>query len=179
MQENIKTYSEKVKLLHAISNNDHHFQAFQALPMVKNMNESQAALIFSAFTLKRFQAGEQVYQAGSISAGEVYMLLSGKVNVSNQSGHQYSNLKTGDVFGLFSFLDEQRGHSANITVERDIEVLTLERTRFNAIDTHEPKLGRQLMRFMFQLLSAKALGMEIEYAHMHSFAFGGKSGGKI
>ncbi|MDX8388736.1 MAG: cyclic nucleotide-binding domain-containing protein, partial [Ghiorsea sp.] len=101
-------------------------------------------------------------------------ILEGKVNVKSESGYKFSSLRKGDVFGLFSFLDENRKHSATLTVERDTVALTLDRAYFDLISLEEPKLGQQLMRFMFSLMSKKASELEVEYAHMHNFAFGGK-----
>ncbi len=150
------------------------FKVFCQLPLVSNMAQDQAMVLFSCMTRKHYAAGEVVYQAGTASDGEMFLILDGKVNVQNESGYTYTSLRQGDVFGLFSFLDEKRSHSATLCVERDMVVLTLERSYFDLISVEEPKLGNQLMRFMFSLLSKKALELEVEYAHMHNFAFGGK-----
>ncbi len=172
--KNVKEFADKGLIFESLIQSDANFRAFFQLPLVRDMTDRQAMVLFSCMTKKEFKAGDLVYQAGTASAGEMYLLLEGKVNVKNESGYKYSSLRQGDVFGLFSFLDEKRSHSATISVERDIVVLTLERSYFDLIALEEPKLGNQLMHFMFSLLSKKALELEVEYAHMHNFAFGGK-----
>ena len=167
-------HSEKGMMFESLIKSSADFKTFYQQPLVSDLTDKQAMLLFSCMTKKEFKAGDVVYQAGSSSEGEMYFLLEGKVNIKNESGYKYSSLRQGDVFGLFSFLDEKRSHSATISVERDIVVLTLERSYFDLIALEEPKLGNQLMRFMFSLLSKKALELEVEYAHMHNFAFGGK-----
>lgn len=174
MNESMIAYTKKEVLFSSLVESNANFKAFYDLPIVHNMSLDHAMLLFSTMSLKAFKAGDTVYEAGRATAGEMYLILDGKVNVCNESGHQYTSLRQGEVFGLFSFLDGSRSHSATITVERDIEVLTLERSCFDMIGIEDAKLGEQLMRFMFQLLSQKALEMEVEYAHMHKFAFGGK-----
>ena len=150
------------------------FKVFKQLPLVKGMVEEHALELFCCMSRKSFVAGDVIYQAGSASDSEMFMILEGKVNVRNESGYKYTSLRAGEVFGLFSFLDEQRSHSATIVVENDVTVLSMERAHFDLIAIEEPQLGNQLMRFMFSLLSKKALELEVEYAHMHNFAFGGK-----
>lgn len=150
------------------------FRAFNTLPLVAALDAQAAMMIFSCMTRKVFAEGEMIYEAGSCSVSQMYLILDGKVSVTSESGHAYSKLKQGDVFGLFSFLDENRQHSVTIQVEQELTVLTLDRAYFDLICIEQPTLGHQLMRFMFQLLSEKALKFEVEYAHMHNFAFGGK-----
>ena len=150
------------------------FKIFQNLPLVKNMTREHAMLLFSCLKEVQFKAGEIVYRAASLAEGEMYLILEGKVAVKDESEYRYASLKSGDVFGLFSFLDEERRHSATIQAEKDTVVLTLERSYFDLLTLEDPSLGQHLMHFMFRLLSEKALKMEVEYAHMHQFALGRK-----
>jgi len=172
--ENVMEYSKKEVMLESLIESNADFKTFYQLPLVSDMSQKHAMVLFSCMTRKTFEAGKVIYEAGTSSDGEMYLILDGKVSVQNESGYKYTSLRQGDVFGLFSFLDEKRSHSATLCVERDVVVLTLERTYFDLIALEEPKLGNKLMRFMFSLLSEKALELEVEYAHMHNFAFGGK-----
>ncbi len=154
------------------SNKD--FLDFYALPFVQDMDKEHALTLFSCMKLVSFERGEVIYRAGEASVGRMHILLEGKVVVTSESGYKYSSLRQGGVFGLFSFLDDKRTHSATLTVERDVRVLVLERNLFDLMALEEPKLANQWLRFMFSLLSKKALEMEFEYANIHNFAFGGK-----
>lgn len=172
--ENVTEYSKQDALAASLIESDADFQKFCSLPLIADLAHQDAMVLFSCMTRKTFAADAVIYQAGEEAEGRMYLILDGKVNVKSESGYQYSNLKQGGVFGLFSFLDEKRNHSATLTVERDVVALILDRTYFNLIALEEPKLGNQLMQFMFSLLSKKASELEVEYSHMHNFAFGGK-----
>jgi len=172
--QNIMEYSNKGSMAESLIVSDKRFQDFYRLPLMESINEKHAMLLFSCLTSETFEVGKTIYSAGEASAGKMHIILDGKVVVHSASGYKYNSLRKGEVFGLFSFLDEQRTHSATLTVERHTHVLTLERTFFDLMTLEEPKLASQWMRFMFSLLSKKALELEIEYANIHNFAFGGK-----
>ncbi len=177
IMERAENSVEKAVLLEALMSSmtsNVYFEAFKNIPLIKEMSEEHAMLLFACMKEKRFEAGEVVYQAGTAAEGEMYLILDGKVGVEDESGYRYDNLRVGGVFGLFSFLDDKRNHSATIKAEKDTVVLSLERSYFDLIALEEPKLGQQLMYFMFRLLSEKALKVEVEYAHMHQFALGRK-----
>jgi len=166
--------SDKQVLLSALINSNGSFKIFSELPLVNQMTEEHAKIIFTCMKEKHYQEGDVIYRAEEEADGEMYLILDGKVGVEGQNGYHYANLRAGDVFGLFSFLDDKRDHSATIRAEKDTTVLVLERNYFDLVALEDPKLGQYLMYFMFRLLSKKALKMEIEYAHMHEFALGRK-----
>ena len=172
--ENITEYSKQEVMVESLIGSSLDFQSFYELPLVADLAEKSAMVLFSCLTKRVFKDGKVIYRAGEASVGKMYLILDGKVQVNNESGYKFSSLRKGDVFGLFSFLDETRKHSATLVVEKEVTVLTLDRAYFDLIDMEEPKLGYELMRFMFRLLSKKASELEVEYAHMHHFAFGGK-----
>ncbi|MDX8407933.1 MAG: Crp/Fnr family transcriptional regulator, partial [Mariprofundaceae bacterium] len=76
--------------------------------------------------------------------------------------------------GLFSFLDEERLHSATVRAETELVILGINRCYFNVITLEDPTLGNQMLRFMFRLLSRMSLKLESEYAAMHEFALAGR-----
>lgn len=172
--ENIMEYSNKGSMVESLIESNLDFQTFCDLPLIADLEHKAAMVLFSCMSRETFDAGDVIYQAGEAAKGKMCLILDGKVNVKSESGYKYSSLRKGDVFGLFSFLDEKRNHSATLSVEKDTVALALERSYFDLIALEEPKLGNELMRFMFRLLSKKASELEVEYAHMHNFAFGGK-----
>jgi CRP-like cAMP-binding protein len=172
--ENIMGYSEKEMMVESMIESNADFQTMLKLPLIAELAHKDAMVLFSCMRKVSFEENEVIYTAGEASAGKMYLILDGKVNIRNESGYKYGSLRAGDVFGLFSFLDESRKHSATLTVEKNIKALTIERSYFDLITLEDPKLGHKLMRFMFVLLSKKASELEGEYANMHNFAFGGK-----
>jgi len=153
---------------------DNNFMKFRTMPIANSMKQQDAMLMFSCMNVRTYSAGETIYEAGTPSKSEISLIIDGKVSASDHSGHQYSLLNGGDVFGLFSFLDEDRVHSATLVAERDVKVLAIDRPYFDVITLEDPALGNQLLRFMFRLLSKMALQLEYEYAAIHGFALGRK-----
>ncbi|MDQ7002090.1 MAG: cyclic nucleotide-binding domain-containing protein [Ghiorsea sp.] len=172
--ENIMEYSKKEVMVEPLIEANANFKAFYNLPLLAEMKKKHAMILFTCMTREDFQAGDMIYESGTTSAGKMSLILDGKVNVTSESGYPFTSLAHGDVFGLFSFLDENRNHSVTLTVDKDTVVLSIDRAYFDLIALEDPKLGNQLMRFMFRLLSKKASELEVEYAHMHHFALGGK-----
>jgi CRP-like cAMP-binding protein len=147
-----------------------HFMRFRSLPVGQELGGMESMLLFSCFIERHVPAGTTIYCADGESDGTMYMILNGSVDVADRNGHVYESLQAGDVFGLFTFLDSNRLHSATITASRDLTLLTLERSYFDLVTLEDPNLGSQLLRFMFRLLSRQALRLETEYAAMHGYA---------
>ncbi len=147
------------------------FARFRGMPVGQELEVNDAMALFSCFEEQHIQKGAILYEAGTESERTMYLLLAGNVSVRDASGNIYSTLKSGDVFGLFSFL-ENRPHSATVTAQGDLVVLTLRRMYFNLITLEDPVMGHQLLRFMFRLLSRMALNLEVEYAALRDYALG-------
>jgi len=150
------------------------YMRFRSLPVVQDLGEPEAKLLFSCFLERNIAASTPIYSADEASNNEMYLILDGRVSVSDRSGFCYETLGPGDVFGLFSFLDEDRVHSASIQAETDLNLLLINRAYFNVLTLEHPPLGNQMLRFIFKLLSRMALKLEVEYAAMRGFALGRK-----
>jgi CRP-like cAMP-binding protein len=137
------------------------------------MQLEECVELFSCFEVGRVAAGEVIYEADTASDHTMRLIIDGtaSVSVANSATGVYSRLDVGEVFGLFSFLDENRPHSATLMAETDVTLLTVSREYFNLIALEEPELGQQMLRFMFRLLSQTALKLESEYIAMHEFTF--------
>ena len=147
-----------------------YYMRFRALPMGQELGGREAMLLFSCFIERHVPAGTEIYRADTESDNTIHIILDGTASAADRNGHIYELLKAGDVFGLFSFLDSDRLHSATITAVQDLTLLTLERSYFDVVMLEDPALGYQMLRFMFVLLSRKALRLETEYAAMHGYA---------
>jgi len=144
------------------------FMRFRSLPIGQELAVHDAMEVFSCFEEVRYKREEVLYSAGSASERCVYMILEGNVSVSDVSGNVFSTLQAGDVFGLFSFLDD-RQHSATVKVLDDLTLLSLSRSYFDLITLEDPRLGFQLLQFMFRLLSRMSLKLEIEYSALRHY----------
>jgi len=150
------------------------FALFQKLNICQNLTPINVKLIFKNMSYHSYLAGETLYTAGKTSQQELFLILSGHVSASDQNGYQYITLSSGEVFGLFSFLDEERFHSATIKAESDLQVMRLSRASFDRIANYQPMLESVILRFMFRLLSKTTLKIEHEYAAIHEYALGRK-----
>ena len=155
------------------------YERFCRLPACQNLNHSESMLLFSCFEEQRLAAGQVVYEANTPSDNTMRIIVDGTISGSSPFHEEvslmhgsYIRLKAGDVFGLFSFLDEQRLHSATLKTESEVTLLAIDRSHFDLITLEDPKLGNQLLRFMFRLLSNMSLKLESEYAAMHHYVTG-------
>ncbi|MFQ5355235.1 MAG: Crp/Fnr family transcriptional regulator [Mariprofundaceae bacterium] len=140
------------------------FVRFRGLPVARELAAKESLPLFLCFKEKKIDKGTVMYMAQDNSEGIMYLILEGSVSVSDSPRHIYSILGAGDVFGLFSFLDQERLHSASIQARSNLTVLSLKREYFDAITIEDPMLGNQLLRFMFRLLSRMTLKLEVEYS---------------
>jgi len=157
-------------LVASISANPY-FARFRGMPVGQDLEVNDAMALFSCFEEQHINKGEILYEAGMQSERTMYILLAGNVSVRDTSGNIYSTLRPGDVFGLFSFL-EDRPHSATVTAQNNLVTMTLKRTYFDLITLEDPVLGYQLLRFMFRLLSRMSLNLEVEYVALRDYALG-------
>lgn len=148
------------------------FQKFCKLPICEHMQVDDCMQMFYCFDVQTRDAGAVMYEAGTASDKTMRLIIEGKVEVSSPSFGVYESLAAGDVFGLFSFLDEERLHSATVTAVSDVTLLCMNRDCFNLLTVEDVKLGNLLLRSMFRLLSRMSLKMENEYAAMHHYFTG-------
>ncbi len=148
------------------------FQKFYALPSCEGMQVDECMELFQCFEVVSCERGVPVYEAGSASDQTMRLLISGRVEVSHPSFGVCGHLEAGDVFSLFSFLDETRLHSATVKAESEVTLLCLNRAHFNLITVEDARLGNLLLRYMFRLMSSMSLKMENEYAAMHHYVTG-------
>jgi len=160
-------------LLHAFEASiasDPLYVRFRSMPVCQELDERECMVLYSCFDVRTYKTDEIIYEANTESDNTMHLILNGSVKVSSPSHDTYARLQAGDVFGLFSFLDEERPHSATVRAEADVTLLTINRAYFNVITIEDPTLGNQMLRFMFRFLSRMALKLESEYAAMHEFA---------
>jgi len=144
------------------------FMTFRGLAIGRELPVNNAMLLFSCFEEESFRKGDVLYTAGSTSERTVYIILQGCVSVRDASGNVFSTLRAGDIFGLFSFLDN-RPHSVTVTAHEGLTVLSLKRAYFDLITLEDPVLGSQLYQFMFRRLSHMSLKLESEYAALRDY----------
>lgn len=149
------------------------YRRFCELPACKELTEDESIQLFASLEPRCVNAGGVIYRANSKSEQTIYLITSGCASVSRPGHNIYAQLGQGEHFGLFSFLDKERQHAATVKAVTDLELLTMNRAYFDLITLEEPQLGNQILRFMFHLLSGRALEVKHEYASMHEFVTAG------
>ena len=148
------------------------FHQFFALPICENMQVEECMQLFHCFDVVDVSEGEVIYESGSESDNKIRLIVKGRAEVSSSLFGIYGHLEIGDLFGLFSFLDEDRKHSGTVKAETDMKLLCINRDYFNLLTVEDTKLSNLLLRSMFRLLSRMSLKMENEYAAMHHYITG-------
>ncbi len=148
------------------------FNQFCELPICQQMQIEESMQLFSCLDVVTYDAGAVVYEAGSATDRTMRMIVAGNATVSTAPFGDYIHLSSGDVFGLFSFLDEERPHSAMVKAASDLTLLCMNRDYFNLISVEDAVLGNLILRFMFRLLSSMSLKQENEYAAIHHYVTG-------
>jgi len=148
------------------------FNQFCELPVCQQMQIDESMQLFSCLDAATYEAGAVIYEAGSATDRTMRLIITGSATASTPSFGNYIRLSSGDVFGLFSFLDEERPHSATVRAGSDLTLLCMNRDYFNLISVEDTVLGNLVLRFIFRLLSRMALKQENEYAAIHHYVTG-------
>lgn len=172
--ETIRNYQagNESNMYEALVQSNHNYQLFRNLPLVEEMTDHPIQELFGCMQEYAFEKGHVFYTGGTTSDRVIHLIIDGKVDAIDPYQEGFTQLSAGDVFGVLSFLDGNRSHAATLKAASDGVVLKLDRYVFDLITLEDPKLGNQLLFFMFRLLTMTSLKLESEYASMHHFALG-------
>ncbi|OIO72994.1 MAG: hypothetical protein CO186_04505 [Zetaproteobacteria bacterium CG_4_9_14_3_um_filter_49_83] len=159
-------------ILNALIESSKSYQLFRQLPLLSDLTDQAMQDLYNCMEERKFTHDDIFYTGGSTSSRVIHLVLDGKVNAIDPFQEVFTQLSTGDVFGVLSFLDGQRPHAATLRAASDGTLLMLDRCLFDVITLEDPAMGNQLLFFMFRLLSMTSLKLETEYANMHHFALG-------
>lgn len=137
------------------------FQVFKKLSVCSELSRDETLLLYTCFEETDIKAGSMICWAGT-SDHVISVIVDGSVAVTTASSQMYRLLKAGDAFGLYSFLDDNRGHSVSAKAIDDVRLLTISREYLNLLTLENRHTGHQMMG----LLSRMAMEMECKYALM-------------
>lgn len=131
-------------------------------PFFRNINPKNLSEILLNAKLRSFIKDEIVLRKGS-SGRNLYIVISGKVNVLNETGISISTLGQGEVFGEMSLIcDEKVG--STIQASGETEILSIHNRHFQLIMDKYPALHRYFTRLLAQRLSKSNQIRSDEYA---------------
>jgi len=116
-----------------------------SVPLLKDLNFSEAKALVASGTVMRCSAGEPVIRAGD-TANEMFVLLSGAVEVraGSETDQVVATFDRGELFGEVAFLSQVR-RSATVIALTDIEVLVLTQDFLRHIMNGMPSVASRVL----------------------------------
>ncbi len=145
-------------------------RALRATPLFERVNRRDWRLVSDLFHIRRYDAGEIIFEMGTPGLG-MYVIVEGRVKiVSQEEGREVvlTELKEGDFFGEMSLIDEVE-RSAGAVAVAPTKLVGLFRPQLRELMNHRPRLGNiifeRLARIVVQRLRQSNLMMGEEIGH--------------
>jgi CRP/FNR family cyclic AMP-dependent transcriptional regulator len=127
----------------------------QSVPLFSELDRRHRATIAKTVFSRTFDAGDIIVREGEPGVG-AFMIRSGKVEVTKESGDEIEHLNTlgpGDVFGEIALLTDMP-RSATVRAVEPTELLGLTAWNFRAELQKSPELAYQMLRITARRLAA-------------------------
>jgi CRP-like cAMP-binding protein len=126
-------------------------QMLSNFPFFRNIDPKNLNDIINFSTLQRFAKDDIIIRKGD-PGSNFYIVVSGKVDVLNETGITISSLTQGEVFGEMSLICEDNV-GATVQACEDTEVLNIDHKHFKKILDKYPNLQVYFTRLLAQRLS--------------------------
>lgn len=117
-------------------------RALRSTPLFERVNRRDWRLISDLFHIRKYDAGEIIFEAGTPGLG-MYVIVEGRVKIVNEEeGHEVvlTELKEGDFFGEMSLIDEVERSAGAIAITQT-KLVGLFRPQLRELMNHRPRLG--------------------------------------
>ncbi|WP_446011793.1 cyclic nucleotide-binding domain-containing protein [Candidatus Electrothrix sp.] len=128
----------------------------------RNISPKNLAEILQSAELRTHKKDEIVLRKGE-SGENLYIVITGKVSVLNETGISISSLGEGEVFGEMSLICDQKVGST-IQASANVEILSIHRENFQFIMDKYPSLHRYFNRLLARRLAQSNEIRSDEYA---------------
>lgn len=128
----------------------------------RNISPRNLAEILQSAEQKTYTKDEIVLRKGA-PGKNLYIVISGQVNVLNETGISISTLGEGEVFGEMSLICDQEVGST-IQANGDVQILSIHRKNFQFIMDKYPSLHRYFNRLLAKRLARSNKIRSDEYA---------------
>ena len=136
--------------------------------LFEGVAEEELALLAGGAQLRRFKAGETIFQEGD-PGGELCLIKEGEVKVSRLIREGESQglgiLKKGGYFGAISLLDG-KPHSASVVALSDVVTIHVQRRDFEKLAQAAPACGVKLLRKVTASLCSFLRKMDAKFIDM-------------
>jgi voltage-gated potassium channel len=109
------------------------------VPLFRNLDAARIAAIAGVLRARQAERGERLIRKGD-HADSMYFIVSGEVEVDQESGARVFRLAAGDFFGEVALLTE-RARTATITAATTCKLLVLQRRDFEGFMASHPELA--------------------------------------
>ncbi|MHB8790086.1 MAG: cyclic nucleotide-binding domain-containing protein [Desulfobulbaceae bacterium] len=151
MEKFLEESEQAAGLLHLLEN----------FPFFSNIEREDLEEVIKSFRLQRWARNEIIIRHGD-PGDNLYIVVSGKVSVINQTGISIAELTAGEVFGEMSLLSDEHA-SATVQAVADSEILAIDNREFQNILQKYPLLQRYFTRLLARRLSRANTFRSVDY----------------
>jgi CRP-like cAMP-binding protein len=130
-------------------------------PFFSNIEREDLEEVIKSFRLQRWARNEIIIRLGD-PGDNLYIVVSGKVSVINQTGISIAELTAGEVFGEMSLLSDEHA-SATVQAVEESEILAIDNREFQNILQKYPLLQRYFTRLLARRLSRANTFRSVDY----------------
>ena len=123
------------------------------IPLLEGIRFADAKRLVKAGTVLRCKAGDRIVRAGEVGR-EMFVVLSGAVEVQGDAGNALTTLGAGALFGEIG-LFSQSPRTANVVAKQDVEVLVLTQDFITRSMKSMPEVAAALLFNLSRILSAR------------------------
>lgn len=130
-------------------------------PFFSNIEHDDLEEVLKSFRSKRYARNEIIIRHGD-PGDNLYVVVSGRVSVINQSGIGIAELAAGEVFGEMSLLSDEHV-SATVQAVAESELLYVDNREFKKILQRYPLLQQYFTRLLARRLSRTNTFRSVDY----------------
>jgi CRP-like cAMP-binding protein len=140
-------------------------------PLGAALSQAQCEALARVATARALREGEFLITEGGRDYS-IHVITKGKLEVVKATGGAewvtLHVMRAGDIAGEKGFIDGVE-HSAGLRALSDTEVFTLERSKFEALLTQDPRLVYEVMRALIRAVHANLRRMNVQFVEMSNY----------
>ncbi len=132
----------------------------EQLDLFRGLGDGDKADLAARFTYRTVNGGQRLIREGE-EARDLYIVVSGRFAVTRGDGPTLAVIGRGEPVGEIAFFNGGR-RTADVTAQRDSEILCIERTAFDALADSAPMLWRSAVLALTERLVKATANTVIE-----------------
>lgn len=128
-------------------------EIFENMPLFEGFSHKELLTVLNATTMRHYQEGQTIFDE-NLLGDELFIILSGKVQIQKKSGVVLAQVKVGGHFGEMALVDRNPRSATAVALE-PTRLLVLSRRRFYRLLRMESPLAVKLLWNFLQVLSSR------------------------